>query len=110
MTLNGTNISMTRGDTESITVRMKSGGTLSPGDIIDFTVRKTVDSAVVLHKRITEFFDDSAVIAINHQDTSSMDFGTYRYDIQLTDAGGAVTTLVKPAKFTLTEEITYGGN
>ena len=110
MKVSGTNLSMTRGDTESIALRIKSGGTLSAGDTVDFTVREDAESDVLLHKRVTEFTDGVAVIPIEPKDTEGLDFGTYRYDIQLTAADGTVITLVKPARFTLTEEITYGGD
>lgn len=106
MTLSGTNISMTRGDTESLTVSCSVP--FAPGDTVYMTVRESVEAPVAFQKEITEFPNGKAVIGIEHDDTEGMDFGSYLYDIQVTRADGTVTTLVKPARFTLTEEITYG--
>ena len=108
MTLQETNITMTRGDTETLTVRCSEP--FCEGDEVTMPVREDADSPVELQKTVTEFgADGEAVIVLDHEDTAALPFGTYRYDIQVTRATGAVRTLVKPAKFTLTEEITYDG-
>ena len=107
MTITGTNISMTRGDTESITVRCSDRFLL--GDTVYMTVREDAESPIRFQKAVADFNSNGeAVIRIEHGDTEGMDFGDYAYDIQVTRADGTVTTLVKPSRFTLTEEITYG--
>ena len=98
-------ITMTRGDSESITVRCSEP--FVSGDTVYFTVREDAESPVSLQKVITEFPDGEAVIGIYPQDTESMDFGEYVYDIQVTRADGTVTTLIVPSKFKLNEEVTY---
>lgn len=35
------------------------------------------------------------------------DYGVYRYDVQLTDRDGRVTTILPPADFILRGEVTY---
>lgn len=101
------NLSMIRGDSESITVSITDG--FQSGDIIEMTVRKAAcDPKKYLYKKITQFSDGKAVIAILPSDTESIPFGSYYYDIQLTRGNGDVITIIKPAKFTLLEEITYG--
>lgn len=106
MTITGTNISMTRGDSESITVTCSEP--FAAGDRLYMTVREDAESDIQFQKIVTEFDEKgAAVIPIQHDDTEGMDFGDYVYDIQLTRADGTVRTLVKPARFTLTEEITY---
>jgi len=107
MTLSGANISMTRGDTETLTVRCPKEPFVD-GDAVYMTVRESVDSPVAFQKVVTEFTDDGeAVIVIDHEDTKGLDFGSYLYDIQVTRESGVVKTPVKPSKLTLTEEITY---
>ena len=107
MKIKGTNISMTRGDSESITVTCSEP--FDTGDTVTLTVRESVDSDVALQKVVTSFgARGEAVIAIEPEDTDGLDFGDYVYDIQLRRSNGAVTTLVTPARFTLTEEVTYG--
>ena len=106
MILTGTNISMTRGDTETLTVRCSVP--FEEGDTVYMTVRESADSPVEFQKVVTDFGDDgAAVFVIDHEDTEGMDFGEFLYDIQVTRASGTVTTLIKPSKLTLTEEITY---
>lgn len=105
MKLNGINISMTRGDSESITVRCSEP--FSTGDTLYLTLREDPESPVVMQKTVTEFPDGEAIFRICPEDTEGLDFGSYVYDIQVTWAGGVVKTLVGPAKFKLTEEVTY---
>ena len=108
MTINGTNISMTRGDSESITVSLQ-GSSFEAGDKVEITVRKYAEHTVkLIHKTVTEFEDGKAVIAIYPEDTASMSFGSYIYDIQLTRADGAVYTIIKPSKFDILTEVSYG--
>ena len=108
MTIKGTNISMVRGDSESITVRC-SQQPFAEGDTVTMTLRESTDSPVTLRKDVTEFDEaGEAVIALRPEDTSPLDFGDYVYDIQLTRSDGTVATLVKVSRFTLEEEVTYG--
>lgn len=99
------NISMTRGDSESITVRCSES--FNEGDTVTFTMREAVDEPIVLQKVITDFPDGEAVIPFYPEDTEGLEFGDYVYDIQMTRADGTVTTLLVPAKFTLKDEVTY---
>ncbi len=99
------NIAMTRGDSESITVRCSEP--FNEGDTVYFTVREDAESEIVLQKVVTDFPLGEAVILILPADTEPLDFGTYLYDIQVTRAGGVVTTLVVPSRFKLNEEVTY---
>lgn len=114
MIVDGEILTMTRGDSESITVKMKNpDGTVHPfveGDVIELTVRKKPLSGVAFHKIVAEFDEDgSAIIPIVPTDTSSLEFGKYIYDIQWTNSNGDVKTIVKPVKnnFIITEEVTY---
>ena len=114
MTINESNyaIAMTRGDSESLTVKKKND-VWAEGEVITFTVRDGADGEILLQKAVSEFDDEgAAVIAINPADTQGLDFGSYVYDIQYSNAAGTVTTLIPPRpgklpKFTLTQEATY---
>lgn len=105
MIINGTKLSMVRGDSESITVRCSMG--FNAGDQVIFTMREDVDSPIALQKVVTDFPVGEAVIGIYPEDTSGLDFGDYVYDIQWTRADGTVTTIVEKSRFTLREEVTY---
>lgn len=102
------NISMTRGDSETITVSCKDRPFVT-GDVIAFTVRKSAKNQIKnIEKKVTTFDENGkAIIEIKPEDTASMDFSSYKYDIQLTAADGTVATIIKPANFTLTEEVSY---
>lgn len=104
------NISMTRGDSETITVSCQERP-FAEGDKITFTVRFTPSSKEKeIEKTVTEFTEEGkAIIEILPEDTAKMAFGKYRYDIQLTGADETVTTIIKPAEFRIEEEVTYDG-
>ena len=109
MILTGTDISMTRGDTETLTIRCSVP--FEDGDVVYMTVREDAESPVQFQKTVVDFGEQGkAVIVIDSEDTEPMAFGDYQYDIQVTRMDGRVKTLVLPSKFTLTEEITYGTN
>ena len=104
-------IAMTRGDSESLSVRCTTDPFTS-GDTVTLTVRDDAEGDILLQKAVTAFTDGVAVIAIESADTAGIEFGDYVYDIQYTDASGKVITLIPPKpgnlpKFKLTEEATY---
>mgnify|MGYP000872505127 FL=1 len=112
MEIQGYNISMIRGDTETIKVSCKDaqgvGVPLEDGDTLYFTVKQSVTTErKEMQKVITEFPDGIAYINISHDDTKSMSFRSYYYDIQLTRADGTVKTIIPPSKFTVEGEVTY---
>ncbi|MBC8547429.1 hypothetical protein H8711_10880 [Clostridiaceae bacterium NSJ-31] len=114
MKITGSNLSMIRGDSESITVRMKNAGGPVPfeaGDAVYFTVKESpADSLPLLQKEVRAFGSGGeAVIELAPGDTSGLDFLRYCYDIQLTRADGRVLTLVPSSSFTLRAEITLEG-
>jgi len=108
----GSNISMIRGDSETITVSLiGSSNVVVPfvtGDTVYLTIKINDCTATkLLQKVITDFPEGKAVIEIKPEDTKSLTFGDYVYDIQLTTALGVVTTIVTPSKFSIKGEITY---
>lgn len=112
MKIQGTNISMTRGDSEAIKVTVQDTlGNVIPlvtGDTIYFTVRKNMlNTTKIIEKIITEFDDGEALITINPQDTNNLSFTYYVYDIQLTRENGMVKTIIPPSQFRITGEVTY---
>ena len=111
MTVDGTEISMIRGDSESITVACTDlSGAAIPfvaGDKVYFTVKTRISEAVAtLQKLVTTFTDGKAIIIINPVDTKTLRVMRYYYDVQLTKEDGTVTTLVPPSRFTLEGDVT----
>lgn len=100
-------IRLTRGDTLrleiTITDQNDENYELQPDDILEFTVKKTtVSEDVLIKKRIT-----GTQFVISHEDTKSLNYGTYYYDVQLTQSSGDVTTVIKPSKLIITEEVNF---
>lgn len=86
-------IEMTRGDTQYIRRKLtdEEGNilTLNPEtDKIDFTVRQNIESEVLIHKdndngiNIEE--DGIIEIVLTPEDTETLEFGEYGFDIQVT--------------------------
>ena len=112
MEIQGYNISMIRGDTETIKISCKdSEGVdvpLGDGDTLYFTVKYSVGTdEKEIQKVITEFPEGIAYINITPDDTKFMRFRSYYYDIQLTKLDGTVKTIIPPSIFTVKGEVTY---
>lgn len=90
---------------------------LGENDTLYFTVKKDAYSKKVLIQKTTKDLgisleaDGYYHIIIEPEDTNSLDYGDYQYDIELKSIGNKtfVRTLVEGI-ITLTEEITWGGD
>ena len=111
MTVNGTNISMIRGDTENIEISMTLNDEVVAfvtGDTVYFTVKTSPDTIVkTFQKTVTSFVGGKAQITISNADTKDLAYGNYYYDVQVTQVGGIVTTIIQPSIFTIASEVTY---
>ena len=112
MEVSGTNISMIRGDTESITVAVEDAvGVAIPlvaGDKVYFTVKESTDTDVKILQKLIEVFDaGKAVIPILPADTKTLEADSHVYDIQIIWADGRVKTVVPPSQFNLGGDVTY---
>ena len=104
--IDGTTISLTRGDSLYVQITMKQGTqTYVPaeGDVIKFTVRKTYSTPILIQKTIPH---DTLMLHLLPSDTKELKYGYYVYDVELTTADGDVDTFVDKASFILTEEVT----
>lgn len=114
VSINGTSITMTRGDTLIVTVGMTQNGaayTPAEGDVIRFAVKNTTmvggganykDEEPILEKVIP---NDTLQLELEPDDTKEMKFGTYVYDISITFADGSVDTFITTSSFELTPEV-----
>ena len=116
--IDGTTITLTRGDTLLLKVNMdrkidnqKQTYTPVSGDSIRFALKHTT-----LNSKKTDYKDTEPLIlkdiSINTQilelqpsDTKSLEAGKYVYDIQITFANGRVDTFIENATFILTKEV-----
>ena len=102
--INNENISLTRGDTAIIELDITINNQpyiFSDADKIIFSVKQSYDDAdYILQRQLT-----SKYITLNHEDTKSLEAGTYVYDVQISFADGQVVTY-GPGKFKLTADVT----
>lgn len=98
LSLVGTSIKMTRGDTGTFKLIIKdptTGGVYTPveGDAVIFTVRNDKkncpDCAPLLRKEFA-----NGQVTLNPDDTQYLKYNTYLYDVQITFASGAVNTII----------------
>lgn len=103
----GTTITMTRGDTARISVFITDaeGEPYDPGeqDVVRFAMKKDYkDEQPLLLINIPV---DTMELVINPEDTKNLSFSSYVYDIELTKEDGTVDTFIDRAKIKITEEV-----
>lgn len=101
---------LTRGDSASLVVTIKDldGNvyTLQTGDELMFTMKVNCETdEAVLSKDITA----DSTITILPSDTENLRYGDYVFDVQLTQAGGEVYTVIPPSILRIAKEVTFGG-
>lgn len=100
-------IEVIRGDTMHFEVEIvdQKGEpyTLQSGDQLVFTVKKNTSTSLIILQKIIS----GGKLIISHEDTASLDYGRYVYDIQLTQANGDVTTVIHPSPFDILEEVNF---
>lgn len=105
--LDDNSIELTRGDTARLSVSVTNDDgeeyEIQSDDTLTLSIKKSVNDAEAL---VTK-----TVVGINHfhiepKDTSGLDFGKYKYDVQLTTADGDVHTVITPSTFKITQEVT----
>lgn len=111
MIINGTDISMVRGDTETIRVKMLDDDgnkvPLGEGDKVYFTVKSTLSTKdVEIQKVIESFVEGEAIINITPEDTKDLKFRGYYYDIQLNRSNGQIKTIIPTSKLNIRSEVT----
>lgn len=100
--VNGTTISLTRGDSFEATVSI-TDYTPTTNDTIRFAMKHDyADSNPVIVKDIPI---STMTLKLDPADTKSLPFGRYVYDIQLTKGDGEVDTFITKASLQLTEEV-----
>lgn len=107
----GSTIEMFRGDSETMTFKLRDNVTkilipLVTGDTVRFTVRRTENDAVTFQKVVIVFVAGEAKIPILPVDTKSKDKGRYVYDTEVTFLNGDVKTVIKGV-FVIEGDVTY---
>lgn len=108
VSISGTTIKMTRGDTLRIilTLQDEEGNRYNPvyGDVIRFAMKQNYnDSSPLILKVIP---NSTLELVLNPEDTKNLaQPSSYVYDIEITYANGDVDTFIDKAKLILTEEV-----
>ena len=112
--IEGTTITMTRGDTLTVQIIMIGENepyTPQEGDSLRFALKhpklngkrtEYVDPEPLIEKQIPT---DTQLLRLDPEDTKGLGFGKYVYDIQLTYADGRVDTFIAEAALELTPEV-----
>lgn len=99
------NIKLTRGDTGAFQIDLIGSDDLpyipQEGDSLRFAMAKQYAGDVIIEKDIPI---DTLLLKLEPEDTKSLDFGSYVYDIQFTSADGDVSTIIL-SKLTITKEV-----
>jgi len=103
----GKTIVLTRGDSfkQIIAAKDMDGKPYTPvsGDVIRFAAKRNYsDENLVIEKQIPY---DTMLLQLTPDDTKSLEFGTYVYDIQITYSNGDVNTFLDKGTLKLTEEV-----
>ena len=103
--IDGTTITMTRGDTLSLTVNIydQEGHAYAPdpGDAIRFAMKKDYEDAEPLIIKSIDPADFQLIV--EPEDTKALEYGLYLYDVVLTSASNKIYTLLM-ATLELTKE------
>ena len=112
--INGTKISMTRGDTLRVAVSMTRNGepyTPENGDVVRFAAKhKKMKSGDKEYSDVEPLIlktipNGTMVLELVPSDTKDLDFGEYVYDIEITFEDGTVDTFITASPFILTPEV-----
>lgn len=126
--VDGTTITLTRGDSARINIGIAYEGgesfIVEYGDIVRFTVRQKYDDpepAFVIDMPLSYDAEteintaDSVELYIRPEHTRDLPYGAYKFDVQLIRANGDIDTFIDRADLVLTEEVglytdVVGGN
>lgn len=99
-------IHLTRGDTARLKAHLNNTVTNAPyevqiDDVITFTVKKNYDDEPLIEKKCV----GAANFHIKPEDTRSLEFGRYKYDVQVTTSDGDNYTPIADKVFVITKEV-----
>ena len=104
VSISGTTIKLTRGDTAAIALRLRADGEqfeLEDGDRAVFSVKRGYDDA----EYVLQADASGGIVELSHADTQGLASGSYVWDVQVTLADGQVAT-VGPGRLKLLPDVT----
>lgn len=100
-------ISLTRGDTAHFTVRITDADGNDydySDDEVLFTIKPNVYTKDKIVQKIVHYGED---VVIEHEDTANIPYGTYYYDVQVSNIVGDVSTVIVPTPIRILKEVTF---
>ena len=105
--VDGSEITLTRGDTfkKVIIIENQDGEEFQPqdGDVVRFAMKKTYKDEKPLLVKILDIED--LLLELTPEDTKSLNYGDYVYDVEITLSNGEVYTIIDRATLILSEEV-----
>ena len=103
--IKGTQITLTKGDSFYCEISLKRDGeafTPAEGDVIRFCMKKNYwDAEAVIEKVVP---NDTMILYLAPEDTS-IDYGNYVYDLEITFANGDKDTFINRGVFIIVPEV-----
>ena len=100
-------VSLTRGDTARLTVSVTNDigepYIIQPEDTLTLSVKKSTKDTEYLFQKTIKGYD---TFHIEPEDTKPLDFGKYKYDVEIITENGEVYTVIPPTVFKILEEVT----
>lgn len=112
--ISGTSITLTRGDTLKVKIDIMKDDTLyvpQPGDSVRFALKHpAMNSKKTAYKDLDPLIiknipTNTMLLVLNPEDTKTLDFDTYVYDVEITFSDGTVDTFITQAIFKITPEV-----
>ena len=104
--IDGAEITLTRGDTFKTNIRIENQDEVyqpHDGDIVRFAMKKKYKDENPLLVKILD--NEDLLLELTPEDTKSLNYGDYVYDIEITLSNGEVYTFIDKATLRLTEEV-----
>lgn len=105
--INGNTIKMTRGDTAHLVIPIilsdGSEYTMKPGDTLTLSCKKSIQDENYAFQKVIE---SGNTFHIQPDDTKNLEFGAYKYDIQLNTSNGDIYTVIDVSTFEILTEVT----
>lgn len=103
ITIEDNSISLTRGDTAYLSLDV-SDYTFQDGDTAILSVKESIDSEDYLFQ--VDLDMDNLTFIILPEYTKNLNYGKYKYDVQITTKDNEIFTVIGPSTFKITEEVT----
>ena len=98
------NISFTKGNSALFKLTIKKNGQVY--DYSDDTVRFTVKTDIYTNDILIQKTFSGGQIEFEPSDTDTLDYGVYKYDVELKTSSGKTYTVITPRDFNLTGRVT----